>query len=185
MNKIVITIRDAQEEDLEGVEDLWEQLAKHHEGLSDRFSLALDGKRRWSKYLRERFAEISTKLIVAEEDGEIVAFMLCFLEPNVPVYKERKIGVISDVYVKQERRRKGLAKKMLDVAAAWFRKNKVRTVRLNVAADNLEARAAWRMIGFEPLMIDKRLDLDNYPRKEARRKPTRVVQSRPKKRSWR
>jgi ribosomal protein S18 acetylase RimI-like enzyme len=185
VNKIVITIRDAREDDLEGVDDLWEQLAKHHEGLSDKFSLALDSKKRWSKYLREKFAEISTKLIVAEEEGEMVAFMLCLLEPNTPVYKERKIGVISDVYVKQERRRKGLAKKMLDVAAAWFLKNKVRTVRLNVAADNLEARAAWRMIGFEPLMIDKRLDLDDYPKKEARKKLTRVVQSRPKRRRLR
>ena len=111
-----------------------------------------------------------------------MAFMLCLLEPNVPVYKERKIGVISDVYVKQERRRKGLAKKMLDIAVEWFKKNKVVTVRLNVAADNLEARAAWRMIGFEPVMIDKRLDLENYPRQRQGKKPVRTVRSKPRKR---
>jgi ribosomal protein S18 acetylase RimI-like enzyme len=147
--------------------------------------LSLGSKRKWSKYLREKFDEISTKLVVAEEDGEIVGFMLCMLEPNVPVYKEKKIGVISDVYVKEERRRRGLAKKMLDFAAKWFIKNRVRTVRLNVAADNLEARAAWRMIGFEPFMIDKRLDLASYPRKTAARRAVRVVRSRRKKTIWR
>ena len=177
MKKVFITIRDAREDDLDGVIDLWEQLADHHEMLSDQFALAPDSKRKWSKYLRERFEEISTKLIVAEEDGKIVAFMLCLLEPNYPILKERKIGVISDVYVRQERRRKGLAKKMLDVAVAWFKKNKVRTVRLNVAAENLEARAAWRLIGFEPLMIDKRLDLDDYPKNELRKRPVRTVHS--------
>jgi len=155
-------------------------LARHHERLSDGFSLTLDGKRRWSMYLREKFAEISTKLVVAEEEGEIVGFMLCMLEPNIPVYKERKIGVISDVFVKEQRRRKGLAKKMLDFAARWFKKNKVRTVRLNVAANNLEARAAWRMLGFESFMIDKRLDLSSYPRKRTSRRPVRVVHSKPK-----
>jgi len=123
--------------------------------------------------------------VVAEEDGRIVGFMLCLLEPNVPVYRERKIGVISDVYVKEERRRKGLAKKMFDFAAKWFKKNKVRTVRLNVAADNLEARAAWRMLGFEPFMIDKRLDLAGYPNKTAVHRPVRVVHSRRKKTIWR
>lgn len=123
--------------------------------------------------------------MVAEEDGRIVGFMLCLLEPNVPVYRERKIGVISDVYVKEERRRKGLAKKMFDFAAKWFKKNKVRTVRLKVAADNLEARAAWRMLGFEPFMIDQRLDLAGYPKKTAVRRPVRVVHSRRKKTIWR
>ena len=145
----------------------------------------MDSKRKWSKYLRERFSEISTKLVVAEEDGEIVGFMLCLLEPNIPVYKERKIGVISDVFVKQQRRRKGLAKKMFDFAARWLKKNKVRTVRLNVAADNLEARAAWRMLGFEPFMIDKRLDLTSYPKKRTTRRPVRVVHSKQKKTLWR
>jgi ribosomal protein S18 acetylase RimI-like enzyme len=182
LKKIIVALRDAREDDLEAVDGLWEQLARHHEQLSDRFSLSSDSKKKWSKYLREKFAEISTKLIVAEEEGDIVAFMLCLLEPNTPVYRERKIGVISDVYVKQERRRKGLAKKMLDIAVEWFKKNKVVTVRLNVAADNLEARAAWRMIGFEPVMIDKRLDLENYPKQRQRKKPVRTVRSKPRKR---
>lgn len=103
--------------------------------------------------------------------------MLCMLSPNVPVYKERKIGVVSDVYVKEERRRKGVGKKMLDVAVKWFRKNKVMSVRLNVAAENLEARAAWRKLGFEPFMMDKRLDLDRYPPRSSPAK-TRIVQAR-------
>lgn len=180
-----IIIRDAREGDLASVDDLWELLAEHHESLSDGFSLASDSKRKWSRYLREKFSEISTKLVVAEEEGKMVGFMLCLLEPNLPVYKERKIGVISDVYVREERRMKGLARKMLDFAAKWFRKNKVRTVRLNVAADNLEARAAWRMLGFESFVIDKRLDLSAYPRRRASRRPVRVVHSRRKRTIWR
>jgi len=113
-----------------------------------------------------------------------VGFALCFLSPNVPIYKEKKIGVVSDVYVKEELRRKGVAKKMFDVAVSWFRKNKVRSVRLSVAADNLEARAAWRKLGFEPFMIDKRLDLEDYMRMlkaKERARPTRIVRKKTKK----
>lgn len=144
---------------------LWEMLAKHHEKVSPHFQLAWDSKRNWVKYLQKKFSEPSTKLIVAEEEGDIVGFMLCLLSPNAPIFKERKIGVISDVFVLEERRRKGVASKMLDVAARWFRKNKVRSVQLGVAHVNLEARAAWRNLGFEPYMIYERLDLEKFERR--------------------
>lgn len=173
--KIRIEVREGTEDDLVEVVDLWELLAKHHEQISEDFSLAWDGKRKWSKYLRAKFGEISTKLIVAEEDGKIVGFLLCLLSPNTPVFKERKVGIISDVFVLEERRRKGVARKMLDVAVKWLRKNKVRTLQLGVAHDNLEARAAWRTIGFEPYMIYKRLDLDRFPGKRPDRIRRKIV----------
>jgi ribosomal protein S18 acetylase RimI-like enzyme len=182
-----IEIRDAVEKDLPEVVELWEKLAKHHERLSDRFELAWDSKRHWRAYLEKRFSEISTKLIVAEEAGNIVGFMLCMLSPNVPIFKERKIGIIADVYVLEERRRKGVARKMLDVAVRWFKKNKVRSVQLGVAHDNMEGRAVWRSIGFEPYMITKRLDLDKFgsaPRK-AKVKRLVITKSRKRKRVFR
>lgn len=145
---------------------LWEMLARHHEGVSEHFRVAWDSKRNWAKYLDQKFSEVSTKLIVAEEDGEIVGFMLCMLSPNAPIFKERKIGVISDAFVLEERRRKGVTRKMLDVGIRWFRKNKVRSVQLGVAHHNMEARAAWRNLGFEPYMIYKRLDLDRDDKRE-------------------
>ena len=169
---IRIDIRDATKDDLGSVIDLWVMLARHHEDISYDFTLAWNGRMKWAKYLKEKYREISTKLIVADEDGKIVGFMLCLLSPNAPIFKERKIGVISDVFVLEERRRKGVAKKMLDVANKWFRKNKVRSVRLNVANDNLEARAAWRRLGFRAYVIDNRLDLDKME-SEPPVKPTR------------
>ncbi|OGS55359.1 MAG: hypothetical protein A3K60_07240 [Euryarchaeota archaeon RBG_19FT_COMBO_56_21] len=168
---IIVTIREASEDDLPEVVYLWGMLARHHVAISEDFELAWDSKRKWADYLERKFAEISTKLVVAEEEGKLVGFMLCLLSPNAPIFKERKIGVISDVYVLEELRRKGVANKMLDVALRWFKKNKVRSVQLAVAHDNLEARAVWRSLGFEPYMIYKRLDLQKL---ESRPKPQRT-----------
>lgn len=175
IEKIVIEVREATEDDLDQVVDLWKSLAEHHAELSEDFALAWDSKRRWSSYLRSKFAELSTKLIVAEEDGDIVGFMLCMLSPNVPIYKERKLGVMSDAYVLEERRRRGVAKKMFDVALKWFRKNKVKTVDLNVAAINLEAQSVWETLGFSPFMIRERLYLDEIEGDTPPRITTRLV----------
>jgi len=160
---ILIEVRDATRKDLKGVTDLWTDLAEHHSKLSDHFALAWDSRIRWSRYLAAKFKEISTKLVVAEEDGKIVGFMLCLLSPNVPVYAERKIGVISDVYVLPERRKKGVTKLMFDHAVKWFRKNKVRSIQLGVAAANPDALAVWRSLGFEPFMMYERLDISRVP----------------------
>lgn len=168
------------EADLPSVVGLWEMLAKHHEKVSYHFHLAWDSKRKWEKYLEKKFSEVSTKLIVAEEDEQIVGFMLCLLSPNAPVFKERKIGVISDVFVLKERRRKGVTRKMLDVAIRWFRKNKVRSVQLGVAHYNMEARAAWRNLGFEPYMIYKRLDLDRLEKEPSGGKKVKKLVKRKK-----
>lgn len=178
----IIAVREAKAEDLDVVADLWEELAKHHADLSEDFALAWDSKRRWSKYLHTKFTEISTKLIVAEEEGKIVGFMLCMLSPNVPIYKERKIGVISDAYVMAERRKKGIAKKMFDVALKWFVKNKVKTIELNVAMINPDAQAVWKSLGFAPFMMYERLYPEKLPPAPARRVRTRVVKKKETKR---
>jgi ribosomal protein S18 acetylase RimI-like enzyme len=158
-----IEIREARIGDLGRVVDLWEEMAEHHSRLSHHFTVSEDGRERYSKYLARKFSEKSTKLVVATNGHEVIGFMLCMLSPNVPVFKERTVGLVSDVYVLREFRMKGVAKEMLKYGLRWFKKNKVTSVQLNVAAANFEARSAWAQMGFKPLMITKRLDLGKFP----------------------
>ncbi len=159
----IIEVRDATKHDLRAVTNLWTELAEYHSKLSDTFALAWDSRLRWSRYLASRFKEISTKLVVAEENGKIVGFMFCLLTPNTPIYAERKIGVISDAYVLPERRGRGVTKLMFEQSAKWFRRNKVKSIQLGVAAANAEARAVWSKMGFEPFMMYERLDIGMVP----------------------
>lgn len=166
MARTRIEIREARKEDLDQVVDLWEDLVAHHSDLSIHFLPASDGRDKWSKYVSKKFSEKSTKLVVAEQDDEIVGFMLGMLSPNAPIFKEKTLGNISDAYVRPELRKKGITREMLKVCLKWFYQNKVRTANLSVAAANFEARAAWGQMGFKPHMIMKRMDLDKYPAKD-------------------
>ena len=156
-----IGIRDGTRNDLESVVDLWEELWEHHNAYSDHFTLARDGRKKWTEYLHEKFSEPSTRLIVAEEDDDLVGFMLCLLNPGKPIFKEKAVGVISDAYVVKHRRKKGIMKEMLSVALRWFNKNRIRAVEVNVSVANQEARDAWNQLGFKPFMERKRLQLDD------------------------
>lgn len=163
MATLKIQIREARIGDLGDITDLWEEMAEHHSGLSHHFTISEDGKDRYSKYLARKFSEKSTKLIVATSGPRVIGFMLCLLSPNAPVFQEKTIGVVSDVYVRPEFRMRGVAKEMLKSGLRWFHKNKVSSVQLSVAAANFAARSAWSQLGFKPHMILKRLDLDKYP----------------------
>ncbi len=180
--RIRIEIRDATEKDLKGIVELWELLVEQHRTYSDHFAIARDGRRKWARYLRQKFSEPSTKLIVAEEEGELVGFMMCLLSPQESIFAEKATGVVSDAFVRKDRRKKGVMKEMLRVALRWFDKNKMKSVEVSIAAANLEARAAWGQLGFKPFLVRNRLQLDKYharlllngkaPKKTARRKKT-------------
>lgn len=161
-NRVHIRIREAGEEDVDDVVGLWGLLVEHHRRYSDHFRLSRNGQARWAEHLRERVAEPSTKLIVADEDGELIGFMLCLLYPGRPIFDEKAVGVISDAFVREDRRQKGVMKEMLRVALKWFHKNKMKAVEISVSASNLEGRSAWGQLGFKPLMVKKRLLLDSY-----------------------
>ena len=158
--RIRIEIRDATEEDLKGIVELWEMLVEQHRTYSDHFAIARDGRRKWARYLRQKFTERSTKLIVAEEKGELVGFMMCLLSPQESIFAEKATGVVSDAFVRKDRRKKGVMKEMLRVALRWFHKNKMKSVEVSIAAANLEARAAWGQLGFKPFLVRKRLQMD-------------------------
>lgn len=180
--RIRIEIRDATEEDLKGIVELWEMLVEQHRTYSDHFAIARDGRRKWARYLRQKFTEPSTKLIVAEEKEELVGFMMCLLSPQESIFAEKATGVVSDAFVRKDRRKKGVMKEMLRVALRWFDKNKMKSVEVSVAAANLEARAAWGQLGFKPFLVRKRLQMDKShaklllngtsPKKVVRRKKT-------------
>lgn len=161
--RVQIRIREAREDDLDEVVGLWEELVEHHQTYSEHFSLSKHGRKKWEAYLRETFSEPSAKLIVAEEEGGLVGFMLCLLDPAKPIFKEKAVGIVSDAYVVKNRRKKGVMKEMLVVALRWFDKNKIRTAEVSVLSANLEARTAWAQLGFKPFMIRKRMDLTGRP----------------------
>lgn len=161
--RVQIRIRDAEEDDLDEVVCLWEELVEHHRTYSDHFELSRGGRAAWQRYLEEKFSEPSTKLIVADEDGHLVGFMLCLLDPAKPIFKQKAVGVIPDAYVAKKRRKKGVMKEMLAVALRWFDKNKVRAVEVSILSGNLEARTAWAQLGFKAFMIRKRIDLSDQP----------------------
>jgi len=78
---------------------------------------------------------------VGEDGGRIVAVALGSLDPH-------GTGGVHLVYVREELRRRGLAKQLLALLVARFRELGASWVTLNVDTTNEAALAIWRRLGF-------------------------------------
>ena len=99
--------------------------------------------------LYQRFPET---FIVAEENGEVVGYIMCRIETGIPSFKllgiTRKGHVIS-VAVLPENQRKGIGQALMREAMEAMVNYKAKECYLEVRASNVPAVNLYRKMGFE------------------------------------
>jgi len=91
--------------------------------------------------------------------GNVIAYFIGAIEKARPFVMPDNIGRISDAYVSEEYRRRGLGKQMLDELVKWFKENGIKHTELSVDSRNKIAIKAWKKFGFCEFMKKMRLDL--------------------------
>ena len=87
-------------------------------------------------------------MLVAEAGGAHVGYLLAHTGEAQPIFELRRHGVITDVYVVPEERRKGLGRRLVEQAVRFFGEREVKDCRANVLAANGAAKAFWTALGF-------------------------------------
>ena len=117
--------------------------------------------------LRKNFNEIQKRAIskdmkkgknaffVANNDGKLVGFISGCIQENPPVMVEKKEGNVWALYVVEEHRGRGLGKKLFAEMKRWFRKKKIKTVRISVAKCNIGAKRMYGALGFGPAAFEQ------------------------------
>lgn len=82
--------------------------------------------------------------------GAVVGMILCTIEKEVPIYTYSEYAFVQDMAVRDSHRRRGIAQNLLASAANWARTHNLTQLRLMVANQNPEARAAFEKAGFRP-----------------------------------
>jgi len=97
----------------------------------------------------------------AEPKTQRVAAGLCTVRIDLapPILEERRRGEISELYVQEAARRRGLGRGLARTALAHARELGVRRLEVRVSTHNREGQAFWRALGFRDFMdvLDLRL----------------------------
>jgi ribosomal protein S18 acetylase RimI-like enzyme len=134
-------VRRATENDREVLRELWHEFMdevnepEYWRGTWDEAWAGMRG------YIADHVA------LVAEEEGRAVGYELARLD-------RPRIGYVSDLYVRPEARRRGIAKELLARAADELRGRGAEYVTLNVNLDNDGARTVYRRLGFREESVD-------------------------------
>jgi ribosomal protein S18 acetylase RimI-like enzyme len=105
-------------------------------------------------------------LFVAEQDAAFVGFVGCLVVEDDVVQEtpdSNRYGYIKDIFVDPRHRGRGVAQRLLVAAERYLAGTGVTRLRLNVLANNLTARRAYRRYGFADyeVIYEKRIGTSN------------------------
>lgn len=135
-----ISVRRATLADAETIAPLFDLYRQFYEQAPDA-SLA-------RRFIEARLAGDESVIFVATDGDRLVGFTQLF--PSFSSVRAVRIWVLNDLYVVREARRRGVARLLLDAAAAFGRGSGAARLELETDHDNRSAQALYRHLGWEP-----------------------------------
>ena len=132
------TISRAGPADLDALAALFDAYRQFYEQPSD-----LPRARQW---LRERLRFGESMVLVAKRGGIAVGFTQLY--PMFSSVRTARTWILNDLFVDAGARRKGVARALLDAAAAFAREDGAMGISLETSQDNAAARALYRAAGW-------------------------------------
>jgi len=155
-------IRKAKLKDIKKVTTYGVTLLKQHYDFDPYFAPSKNVNEVYRKFFKSCIYSKNRHLLVAEENGKIVGYAIGEISSRPPVFKIRKIGFISDVYVEENFRKLGIAKQFLKELKKWFISKKLNHIELTVHVKNETAKIAWAKYGLEDYIIKKRVGMGKF-----------------------
>ena len=142
------------------MEALWRELLEHHAALHPAYALRSPEHGPGTDRIRARQSDAGSGLWVAARPGGFAAgFCAAEVEASPAALREARRGLITELAVSPQHRRRGLATALLATALDWLRTRDVARVEVRVLAANRSAQAFWRARGFGAFVdvLDRRL----------------------------
>ncbi len=143
------SIEHATMHDLPRVLDLWEKLMRLTAQYNERYKLSPDARRRQEIYFRGYFENSTAAILVARADGIVAAFCNIYVTRPSAVFDQQNLGVIENIYVDKNYRRRGIAGNLVDRSHEYLNNHLADEVFVNVVLANKVSEKFWRAMGYQ------------------------------------
>jgi ribosomal protein S18 acetylase RimI-like enzyme len=145
---MTMQIIEANVSHLPGILKVWTELIDLHQKLHYVYGRKDGATHVFSDHLRQSLLAPDSKVFVAIEGDEVLAYTHIQVLKYPPIFKKERFGYITDMCVKEGHRRKAIGDKLLEKAFEWFRSKGVDRVELRVASNNTIGYPFWKKKGF-------------------------------------
>ena len=151
-------IRLAEERDADRIGQLWQDMVRYHAQFDpSTFRPAENGATIYARSMRDRLGDPLSRVLVAEEEGEVVAYISGMIaDITTEMFMPLRSGLLADIYVLPEHRRRGLGRQLVERLSLWFHTQNVAHFEWHVSARNEAALAFWKSIGGELTILRMR-----------------------------
>ena len=147
-------------EDIPAVLPLVARTIAFHEVLDPaRFGAVPEAYKRYEGWMARAAGSADGVFYVAEEAGQVVGFLLGQVQEEYAMYRTGRYGMVHDLWVEPEQRRRGIARALVTAALDQFRQAGLSQARLDSATNNAAAQRLFAQCGFRPSVTEMLAEL--------------------------
>ncbi|HEX6513215.1 MAG TPA: GNAT family N-acetyltransferase [Chloroflexota bacterium] len=155
-----MNVRAGTLDDIPAVLPLVAKTVAFHDKLDPaRFAAVPGAHLRYEAWIRRGIDSGLSAFFVAEEGGTLIGFILGQVQDEYGMYQLGRYGMLHDLWVEPEHRRKGAGRGLVQAALERFRQAGVGQARLDTAAGNLAAQQLFAACGFRASTIEMLAEL--------------------------
>lgn len=152
-------IRNAEDRDIKPVAKLQMRLMEEHVQAGERsLAIAPGASGKWVRYIRKMVRGGRSVLLVAEDSG-VIGYVFGYIKDQPPIFREKYVGYISDMYVLPAFRSRGVGQRLMAQAMDFFRAAGLPAVELHASVWNQSALSFYERLGFREQMKKLRAEL--------------------------
>ena len=150
----MIKIRAFKEADIPRIVEKQERLNQFHRKFNRRFyAPSRAASVEFSNYIARRRTDNDFMLFVAEESGVVIGFVMGWIRFRPPLYELRKVGYLSNIFVDEAARGRGIGGRLYRRLENWFKTMDVDFVETTAYAGNTETLEVFRSYGLKDLSV--------------------------------
>ena len=156
---MVATIRKLQEDDVDGICELWGQFARMRESQTQSRILNDDAADYFFGYATGLLHRKDTLTLVAADEGVLVGYLIAQQQRRPPIYHHTRVAYISDAFVAESHRKQGLLRNFINEVEKWAIREGVTALDVQIFKANELAQEVYRKMGFHDYRVLLRREL--------------------------
>lgn len=144
----MVTIRDFREADAPAVRDMMTRLAKQRKESTHDLVLKAQYERFFGSYMLGFLKNPDAVVKVAEDGGKVVGYAIATRKHDPDFYKYSHTAKLTDVFVQENQRSKGVARQLLEAIESWALQAKLQALEVDVFPEHKGEVQALVGLGF-------------------------------------